>query len=174
MFADALTSSNFLNIKVADFKKKSLSKKKLFDRKLDFTSRCYRQADKNAIQGDFGKAMNALLKIDAKVNLRAASSDIVASLPSRHLNEALEDFRAQLFTCTSSNVAVNLATEGAASKQAKSKKNRAPGVDGFTIEHLSSLLLGGNRDNQLKDKLLKEYTQLLQKLLTGSLTSPHQ
>ena len=60
------------------------------------------------------------------------------------------------------------------SKQAKSKKNRAPGVDGFTIEHLSSLLLGGNRDNQLKDKLLKEYTQLLQKLLTGSLTSPHQ
>ena len=40
MFADALVSSNFLNIKVADFKKKSLSKKKLFDRKLDFTSRC--------------------------------------------------------------------------------------------------------------------------------------
>ena len=104
MFADALASSNFLNIKVADFKKKSLSKKKLFDRKLDFTSRCYRQADKNAIQGDFGKAMNALLKIDAKVNLRAASSDIVASLPSRNLNEISEDFRTQLFTYTRFNI----------------------------------------------------------------------
>ena len=63
--------------------------------------------------------MNALLKIDAKVNLRAASSDIVASLPSRNLNEISEDFRAQLFTHTSSDVAVNLATEGAVSKQAK-------------------------------------------------------
>ncbi len=62
--------------------------------------RRYRQADKNAIQGDFGKAMNALLKIDAKVNLRAASSDIVASLPSRNLNEISEDFRTQLLILT--------------------------------------------------------------------------
>ena len=53
------------------------------------------------------------------------------------------------------------------------KKSRSPGVDGFTIDHLSSLLLGGNSDNQLKDELLKEYTQFLKKFLTGSLTS-HQ
>ena len=29
----------------------------------------HRQADKNATQGDFGEAMEALSKIDAKVNL---------------------------------------------------------------------------------------------------------
>ena len=63
---------------------------------------------------------HSLLKIDAKVNLRAASSDIVASLPSRNLNEISEDFRTQLFTYTSSDVAVNLVTEGAVLKQVKS------------------------------------------------------
>ena len=26
------------------------------------------------------------------------------------------------------------------------KKNRSPGIDGFTIEHLNSVLLGGDRD----------------------------
>ena len=95
MFADALINSNFLNIKVADFKKKTLDKKKFLDRNFDFAARCHRQADKNAIQGDFGKAMDALLKIDAKVNLRTVSSDIVASLPNRNLNEILEEFRSQ-------------------------------------------------------------------------------
>ena len=89
------------------------------------------------------------------------------------MNEASEELRSQLFTYTSSDVAVNLATEAAVLKQIKRiKQNRAPGVDGFTIERLSSLLLGGNRDNQLKDELLKEYTQLLQKLLTGGASHP--
>ena len=49
-----------------------------------------------------------LLKIDAKVNLRTVSSDIVASLPNRNSNEISEEFRSQLFTYTSSDVAVNL------------------------------------------------------------------
>ena len=83
------------------------------DRSFDFTARCHRQADKSATQGDFGKAMEALLKIDAKVNSRAISSDIVASLPSRSLSEASEEFRRQLFTYASSDFALDLATEAA-------------------------------------------------------------
>ena len=79
------------------------------DRSFDFTARRRRQADKSATQGDFGKAMDALLKIDAKVNLRAVSSDIVASSPNRSLSEASEELRSQLFTCANSDVAVNLA-----------------------------------------------------------------
>ena len=73
-FADELINGNFLSVKVSDFKKKSLSKKRHFDRKFDFEARCHRQADKSATQGDFGKAMDSLLKIDAKANLRAASN----------------------------------------------------------------------------------------------------
>ena len=96
----------------------------------------------------------------------------MASSPNRSLNEISDELRSQLFTYASSDVAVNLATEAAALKQIKRiKKSRAPGVDGFTIEHLSSLLLGGNRDNQLRDELLNEYTKLLQKPLAGSLAS---
>ena len=86
------------------------------------------------------------------------------------MNEASEELRSQLFTYTSSDVAVNLVTEAAVLKLKqiiRIKKNRAPGVDGYTIEHLSNLLLGDNRDSQLKDELLKEYTQFLQKFLTG-------
>lgn len=50
----------------------------------------------------------------------------------------------------------------------------APGVDvdGFAIiERLSSVLLGDDRDAQLKDEALKEHTQLLKRLLAGSLCS---
>ena len=58
--------------------------------------------------------MKALLKIDAKkANLSAVSSDIVASLPSRSLSEASEEFRRQLFTYASSDFALDLATEAA-------------------------------------------------------------
>ena len=103
-FADELINGNFLSVKVSDFKKKSLSKKRHFDRKFDFEARCHRQADKNATQGDFGKAMDSLLRIDAKLNPRVASNDIVASLPTRNFNEVSDEFRAQLFTYTSSDV----------------------------------------------------------------------
>ena len=63
--------------------------------------------------------MDALLRVDAKANLRAVSSDIVASSPNRSLNEASEELRSQLFTRASSDVAVDLAAEAAALKQAK-------------------------------------------------------
>ena len=63
--------------------------------------------------------MDALLRVDAKANLRAVSSDVVASLPNRGLSEASEELRSQLFTRASSDVAVDLAAEAAALKQAK-------------------------------------------------------
>ena len=78
--------------------------------------------------------MEALLKIDSKINLNSISSDVVASSPSRSLNEVSEEFRRQLLSYTSSDTALELIAEGAALKQAKGvKKSMAPGVDGFTI-----------------------------------------
>ena len=60
-------------ITVGDFKRKTLKKKQTFDKKYDFASRCHKEADKNAQHGDFGKAMESLQKIDAKINLENVS-----------------------------------------------------------------------------------------------------
>lgn len=46
-------------------------------------------------------------------------------------------------------------------------------VEGFTVEHLISIFLGGNRNVQLRDDLLKDYVQFLKKFVTGELTQ-HQ
>ena len=65
-------------------------------------------------------------------------------------------------------------TEDAVLKQLKKlKKNRSPGVDGFTVEHLISVFLGGNRNVQLRDGLLQDYVLFLKKFVAGQLTQ-HQ
>ena len=37
------------------------------------------------------------------------------------------------------------------------KKNRSPGIDGMTSEHLNSVFLGGNREDALEKVILVDY-----------------
>ena len=53
------------------------------------------------------------------------------------------------------------------------KKNRSPGVDGFTVERLASVFLGGDRNIQLRDDLLTDYVLFLKMFVAGRLTQ-HQ
>ena len=69
-------------------------------RNIDFVSRCHKEADRNVQHGDFGKAMESLRKVNAKINLENVSSDINSSLPVRNLTEMSDDCRARLFTYT--------------------------------------------------------------------------
>ena len=83
--------------------------------------------------------MQALQRLDVKVNLDNVSADIEASLPPRNLREMSIDLRREIFRHTDATAAVELITEDAVLKQLKKlKKNRSPGVDGFTVEHLIS------------------------------------
>ena len=83
-FYHALQTEDVMSIKVSDFKKKSMRLKKSLDRKYDFLSRCYNQADKNVISGDYAKAMQSLLKINSRVNLETIEKTIKDSLPARN------------------------------------------------------------------------------------------
>ena len=65
----ALQREDVLSIKASDFKRKSLRSKKLMDKKRDFTSRRHKQADKNVMSGDYARAMQALLRVNSRVNL---------------------------------------------------------------------------------------------------------
>ena len=55
----------------------------------------------------------------------------------------------------------------------KLKKNRAPGLDGFTIERLYSLSFGGGGQSEFKKEELRSYTAFIKRLVVGDLT-PHQ
>ena len=148
--------------------------KRHFNRSFDFASRCQRLADKCATAGDYGKAMQALQRLDVKVNLDNVSADIEASLPPRNLREMSIDLRREIFRHTDATAAVELITEDAVLKQLKKlKKNRSTGVDGFTVEHLISVFLGGNRNVQLRSALLQDYVLFLKKFVAGQLTQ-HQ
>ena len=50
-------------------------------------------------------------------------------------------------------------------------QNRAPGVDGLSVEHLISIFFTGNGSKFVKDQLVQEYVILIQKFLTGNLSS---
>ena len=118
--------------------------------------------------------MQALQRLDVKVNLDNVSADIEASLPPRNLREMSIDLRREVFRHTDATAAVELITEDAVLKQLKKlKKNRSPGVDGFTVEHLISVFLGGNRNVQLRNALLQDYVLFLKKFVAGQLTQ-HQ
>ena len=96
------------------------------------------------------------------------------SLPQRKTNEFSQERREQLFTRVNTDVAANLANVDTLSKCIfKMKKNRSPGVDGLSVEHLISIFYTGNGSKFLKDQIVREYVILLQKFLTGNL-SPYQ
>ena len=61
----ALQTEDVMSIKVSDFKRKSMKVKKLLDKKCDFLSRRYNQADKSVRSGDYANAMQSLLKINS-------------------------------------------------------------------------------------------------------------
>ena len=83
-----------------------------------------------------------------------------------NLREMSIDLRREIFRHTDATAAVELITEDAVLKQLKKlKKNRSPGVDGFTVEHLISVFLGGSRNVQLRDALLQDYVLFLKKFV---------
>ena len=59
-FIDIVMNDQEDSVTVGDFKKKTLRKKQLIDRKYDFASRRHKEADRNVQHGDFGKAMESL------------------------------------------------------------------------------------------------------------------
>ena len=75
-FYQALQSEDAMSIKASDFKKKAVRVKTSLDRRCDFRSRRYKEADKSVISGDCSKAMQSLLKIDSRVNLGAIKNTI--------------------------------------------------------------------------------------------------
>ena len=82
--------------------------------------------------------------------------------------------RDELFTKVDAAHATSLVTSNSILSQLRRlKRNRSPGIDGFTVEHLNSILLGGNRDSQLKKDVLEQYATFLRKFVVGELTS-HQ
>ena len=113
------------------------------------------------VAGYYGKAMQALQRLDVKVNLNNVSDDIEASLPPRNLRGMSLDLRRQIFRHTDATTAVELISEDAVLKQLKRlRKNRSPGVDGFTVEHLISIFLGGNRNVQLVNVVITFYKKI--------------
>ena len=85
-----------------------------------------------------------------------------------------QERREQLFTRVNTDIAANLANADTLSKCIfRLKKNRSPGVDGLSVEHLISIFYTGNGPKFLKDQIVREYVILLQKFLTGNL-SPYQ
>ena len=122
----------------------------------------------------YSNAMKALQKINAKPHLGSVVRDIHNSLPARNMSMLAMEDRAALFSKTDAAQAASLITsKSVLSRLRRLKRNRSPGVDGFTIEHLNSVLLGGNRDSQLKKDVLEQYTTFLRKLVVGELTT-HQ
>ena len=173
-FDEKITTGDLTSIKIGDFKKKTIRANKYLSRNFDFASRCERLADKCAVSGDYGKSLQALQREDLKVNMNNVTNDIEASLPPRNLRGISHDLRRQVFSHTDATTAVDLITEDAVLNQLKRlKKNRSPGVDGFTVEHLISIFLGGNRNVQLRDNLLQDYVLFLKKFVAGQLTQ-HQ
>ena len=118
--------------------------------------------------------MAALQKTDSPIlpeNFLKAAKE---SLPQRKTNVFSQEERDQLFTRVNTNVAATLANPDTLEKcLSRMKKNRSPGVDGLSVEHLISIFYSGNGPKYLEDQIVREYVNLLQKFLTGNL-SPHQ
>ena len=82
--------------------------------------------------------------------------------------------RSALFSKVDVAHAASLVTSSSILSQLRRLKwNRSPSVDGFTVEHLNSILLEGNRDSQLKKDVLEQYATFLRKFVVGELTT-HQ
>ena len=81
-----LRDDDAFDVKVGDFTKKSLKTHKFIDRRRDFKSRRRREADRNVKADDYGKATQALLKVDKKVSLEGATDVVMESSPPRKLS----------------------------------------------------------------------------------------
>ena len=171
MFYTKLRDGDVMSIKVGDFAKKSLKSHRLIQRKYDFKSRRSREADRNVRAGDYGKAMQALLKVDAKVNLEGVEDVIMESLPPRVFSNLNEVQRNDLFTYVDNPGSSEFISESVVLQQLRRlKRNRSPDVDGMTVEHLNSIFLGGGRDEVGKKEVLKEYVTFLSRWYECRLT----
>ena len=170
-FYRALQREDVVGVKASDFKKKTLRSRKSMDKKHDFASRRHKQADKSVMSGDYAKAMQSLLRVNSKVNLDAIEKTIRDSLPARSYDELSDNQRRLLFTYAhSSNDDYSLTVKDVLYQLRSCKKNRSPGIDGVTVERLSSVFLGGSADEACKRESLNDYVQLLNKRLKPDLT----
>ena len=125
----------------------------------------------NVRAGDYGKAMQALLKVDAKVNLEGVEDVVMESLPPRVFSNLNEVQRNDLFTYVDNPGSSEFISESVVLQQLRRlKRNRSPGMDGMTVEHLNSIFLGGGRDEVGKKEVLKEYVTFLSRWYKCRLT----
>ena len=174
LFYNVVLDSQYKQVKVKSLLKKTIKQHEKIKNSFNFSSRCYREADRNVKHGDYSNAMRALQKVDAKINSANVIGDIRDSLPARNVSMLTTEDRSELFTKVDADRAAFLVTSSSILSQLRRlKRNRSPGIDGFTVEHLNSIMLGGNRDSQLKKDVLEQYATLLRKFVCGELTS-HQ
>ena len=117
-----LQAEDVMSIKASDLKKKTVKVKKSLDRRHDFRSRRYREADKSVVSGDYSKATQPLLKVNSRVNLEAIESAIKDSSPPRGYNELSQAQRQTLFTRAQSSNDERLLTVNDVLQQLKSSK----------------------------------------------------
>ena len=162
------------DILVGDVKKKTSTAHSILKKKFNLQDRQHKEADRQAKAHDFGKALAALQKKDLLINPENLLNAAKESLPQRKTDSLSPEDREQLFTRVDTEVAASLANVKSLEKCLyRLKRNRAPGVDGLSVEHLITLFYTGNGSKVIKDQLVKEYVILLQKFLTGNLSS-HQ
>ena len=155
MFCNVILDSQYQQIKVNSLLKKTLKQQEKIKSSFDFSSRCYREADRNVQQGDYSNAMRALQKINAKPNLGSVLRDIHDSLPARNMSMLTAEDRDELFTKVDAAHAASLVTSSSILSQLRRlKRNRSPGIDGFIVEHLCSILLGGNMCHMVGDVIM--------------------
>ena len=115
--------------------------------------------------------MQALLKVDAKVNLEGVEDVVMESLPPRVFSNLNEVQRNDLFTHVDNPGSSEFISESVVLQQLRRlKRNRSPGMDGMTVEHLNSIFLGGGRDEVGKKEVLKEYVTFLSRWYKCRLT----
>ena len=122
---------------------------------------------------DVGKVMTLLHREDMHVNNRCVVTAAIESLPPRRRLLSLEE-RVRLEEPTELvNVDDYVNLEAIECAPKKVKRNKSPGIDGFTLENFISLTSGVTSQAQLKQELMRQYTKLLQKEVIGGLSS-HQ
>ena len=143
------------DILVGDVKRKTSTAHSLFKKKFNFVDRQHKEADKHARAHDFGKALAALQKKDLPINPENLLNAAKESLPQRKNDLLSSEDRDQLFTRVDTDVAASLANPKSLEKCLfRLKRNRAPGVDGLSTEHLITLFFTGNGPKDIKDQLV--------------------
>ena len=81
------------------------------------------------MSGDYARAMQALLRVNSRVNLDEIESAIRGSLPVRSYDELTDDQRQLLFThAQPSNNDYSLSVNDALHQLRSSKRSRSPGM----------------------------------------------